>query len=169
MSTSPDPRPFLVVTAIVDQAARPAAVTCSHGDALQRAQRAVGERAVAGLDVVELPIAHPTFTALRDHFGRPKDTVAVYDLFPLAAHLDPAHRRTAAQFLAADVLWALDAQGQLGGIPLNVRLEVPSGWDRELKAVHERLMAVGALDLSPEAIETFKAVKAAWEALAPMS
>jgi hypothetical protein len=169
MTAAPDPRPFLVVTAILDQAARPAAVTRSHGEALDRALRAAGKHAIAGLDVVELPIAHPSFTPLRDHFGYPKDTVAIYDLFPLAAHLDGAQRRAAAQFLAAEVLWTLDAQGQLGGAPLNVRLDLPSGWDRDLKAVHERLMAVGALDLSAEAIETFKAVKAAWESLAPKS
>ncbi len=164
--TTTDSRPFLVLTAILDGSARAAAVTRSHGEALDRAMRATQKAAIAGLDIVELPVAPQSFQALRKHFQYPDDTVAIYDVFPLAAHLDAAHRKVAGQFLAAEVLWTLDAQGQLAGVPLNVKLDLPNGWDRDPKAVHDKLMGVGALDFNAEAIETFKTVKAAWESTA---
>lgn len=165
--TDPQAPPFLVLTAIVDGSARAAAVTCAHGDAYDRAEVAATGRSIAGLDVIELPIAPPSFHALRKYLGHPEGTVAIYDVFPLAAHLDEPSRKVAGQFLAADVLWTLDAQGLLPGIPLNVRIDVPKDWDKDPKAVHERLMSIGALDLSAEGIETFKIVKNAWEASAP--
>ncbi len=73
-------------------------------------------------------------------------------------------RTVAAQFLAAEALWALEEQGALKGVPLNLKLDLPDAWDRAPKAVHERLVAAGALDLSPQAIETFKNVKGRWDA-----
>jgi hypothetical protein len=158
--------PFLVVTAILDASARPAAITRSHGDAMERAYKALGAAKVAGVDLVELPIVSPSFQALKKHFQFSDDTVAMYDLFPIASHLEPESRRVGGQFLAADVLWTLDAQGLLAGVPLNVKLDLPNGWDKDPKAVHERLMQAGALDILPEGIETFKNVKASWEALA---
>lgn len=162
-------RPFIVVTAILDGSARPAALTMSHGDALERAIRATSDRTIAGLDIVELPIPPQAFAALREHAGRPPDAVAVYDLFPLSETLAPDVRTVAGQFLAAEVLWALEEQGMLKGVPLNLKLDLPEGWDRSPKAVHERLVAAGALDLSPQAIETFKNVKADWDAAQPPS
>ena len=36
--------------------------------------------------------------------------------------------------------------------------------DSAPKAVHERLVGAGALELTPSAIESFKAIKAAWDA-----
>ncbi len=161
--------PFLVVTAIMDASARPAAITRSHGEALERALNAVGAHPIGGLDVIELPIASPSFLALRRHFRFKDDTVAMYDVFPLAAHLDPAARKVAGQFLAAEVLWTLDGQNLLPGVPLNVKLDLPQGWDKDPKAVHEKLMGLGALDIGEGGIETYKAVKAAWEASAPNS
>ncbi len=157
-------RPFIVVTAILDGSARPAALTVSHGDALERALQATGGQTIAGLDIVELPIPPPAFAALREHAGRPRDAVAVYDLFPLAETLTPEVRTVAGQFLAAEVLWALEEQGLLKGVPLNLKLDLPGDWDRAPKAVHEKLVAAGALDLAPGAIETFKNVKASWDA-----
>ncbi|MCZ7683111.1 MAG: hypothetical protein M5U28_31605 [Sandaracinaceae bacterium] len=164
MPSERDQRPFIVVTAILDGAARPAAVTVSHGDALERAIRATSGRDIAGMDIVELPIPPPAFAALRDHAGRASDAVAVYDVFPLAATLPPEVRVVAGQFLAAEVLWALEEQGLLKGVPLNLKLDLPDDWDRAPKSVHERLVAAGALDLSSDAIETFKHVKSSWDA-----
>ena len=120
---------------------------------------------VAGIDLVELPLPTQTFAALRKHLGRAKDAVGLYDVFPLVSHLTPAVRCTAGQFLAAEALWALDAAGQLGGVPLNVKLDLPKGWEREPKKIHERLMSEGALELTPEAIQTYRSVKEAWDAV----
>ncbi len=164
MATEKDPRPFIVVTAILDQAARPAAVTVSHGDAIERAAKATAGRSIAGLDIVRLSLASKAFAALRDHAPPDTETAAVYDVFPPASHLDASTRRVAGQFLAAEILWALEEQGHLKGVPLNVKIDVPNGWDRAPKAVHEKLMEAGALDLDDNAIESFKSIKAAWDA-----
>lgn len=164
MASDKDQRPFIVVTAILDQTARPAALTVSHGDAMEKAVIATSDRDIAGLDIVELPIPPKAFAALRNHAGRASSTVAVYDVFPLAAHLDDATRRIAGQFLAAEILWALEEQGHLKGVPLALKLDVPEGWDKAPKAVHEKLVAAGALDLDEAAIAAFKEIKAAWDA-----
>lgn len=164
-----DPRPFIVITAIVDTAARAAAVTLQHGDAFERAQKAVAGKDIAGIDIVELTVQPLAFRALRDTGGQPSDAVAVYDLFPLASHLDVPTRKLAGQFLAAEVLWALEEQGALGGIPLNVRLDIPRGWDKGPDEVHKKLMESGALDLTDAAIEDFKAIKGSWDSLATAS
>jgi hypothetical protein len=155
---------FIVVTAIHDQSARPAALTLSHGDALERATKATAGQRIAGLDLVELPVPSKAFAALRDAAAQPESTVAVYDLFPLASHLDATARRVAGQFLAAEILWALEEQGHLKGVPLNLKLDLPDGWDKSPKAIHERLVAEGALDLSEDAIEAFKTIKTSWDA-----
>lgn len=159
-----DTRPFIVLTALVDSNARAAAVTMSHGDAYERAQAATKDRAIAGLDIVEIQVQPRAFLALREHAQKSGDAVAVYDLFPLAAHLDGATRKVAGQFLAAEILWALEEQGTLAGVPLNLRLDVPRAWgDRSPKAVHEKLMESGALDLTEQAIDDFKAIKGSWD------
>ncbi|HJK93596.1 MAG TPA: hypothetical protein RMH85_11955 [Polyangiaceae bacterium LLY-WYZ-15_(1-7)] len=160
----PNSRPFLVVTALLDSGARPAMLTTSHGDAMEHAYLASAAHDVAGLDLVELPVSPAAFDALRKALSLAPETVALYDLFPLAAHLDGAVRKVAGQFLAAEAVWTLEEQGLLGGVPLNVRLDLPKGWDKDPKAVHGRLVEAKALDLSPEGIETFKAVKQAWDA-----
>src|SRR5689334_522839 len=103
-----DPRPYLVLTAIIDGSARPAAITRSHGDAMERAYTSTTGQDVAGIDLVELPsIAPPAFAALRKQLQMDPTTVALYDLFPLASHLDAATRKVAGQFLASEVLWTL--------------------------------------------------------------
>ncbi len=158
-------RPFLLLTVVLDGGARAAAVTRSHGQAYQQALDAADGAELAGLDIVELPILPASFAALRKHFGLPEETVGLYDLFPLAGHLDPSLRRIAGQFLAAEVLWALEEQQALGGVPLRVTLEVPAGWERDPKAIHEKLLAAGALDLTEEGVATYKRVKAAWDAM----
>lgn len=163
MSASRDPRPFIVVTAILDATARPAALTVSHGDAMERAVKAIGARDIAGMDIIELPIPPKAFTALREHVGTAASTVALYDVMPLAAHLDGPTRRVAAQFLAAEMLWALEENGHMKGVPLNLKLDVPRGWDRSPKAIHDRLVEAGALELGDAAIEDFKAIKSAWD------
>jgi len=164
---STDPKPFVVVTALLDGGARPAAHTRSHGDAMERAYVASSAHEVAGMDLVELPITAAAFGALRKAMSLPDETVGLYDVFPLAPHLDAPVRKVAGQFLAAEVVWTLEEQGLLGGVPLNVRLDLPKGWDKDPKAVHTRLMEAGALELSESAVQTFIAVKKAWEESAP--
>jgi len=42
---------------------------------------------------------------------------------------------------------------------------VPRAWgDRSPKAVHEKLMESGALDLTEQAIDDFKQIKTSWDA-----
>lgn len=158
--------PFLVLTAICDASARPAAVTVGHGDAMERAYTASEGLEMAGIDLVELPIAPAAFAALRKFLQLPADQVTAYDLFPLSDKLAPQYRAIAGQFLAAEALWALEEQGMLSGVPFSVQFDVPRGWDKDPKKIHERLLAENALDLTAEAIETFKRIKAAWEASA---
>jgi hypothetical protein len=155
--------PFLILTAICDAAARPAAVTLGHADAMERAYSAADGQATEGIDLVELPIAPAAFAALRKHLQIRDDRVTVYDLFPLSSQLDARYRGIAGQFLAAEALWALEEQGLLSGVPFTVQFEVPRGWDKDPKKLHERLVAEKALELSEHAIQTFKAVKAAWD------
>ena len=165
-----DPRPFIVLTAIHDTNARAAAITLSHADAWERAQKALAGLDVAGLDLVELPVPPKAFFALKQSTapaaGTPAhETAAVYDLFPLASHLDAPTRKVAGQFLAAEVLWKLEEAGILDGVPLNLRLDVPKDWDRAPTSVHQKLVEQGALDLSDGAIDTFLAIKTAWSSV----
>lgn len=157
-------RPFIILTAICDASARPAAVTVGHGDAMVRAITATEGLGTEGLDLVELPIAPAAFAALRKHLDLPADVVTAYDIFPLSAALKPEYRPVAGQFLAAEVLWTLEEQGMLGGVPFTVQFDVPPGWDKDPKKLHERLVKERALELDAGAIETFKSVKTAWEA-----
>lgn len=159
----PSSQPFLVVTALLDSGARPAHVTRSHGDAMERAYVASTSQAIAGLDLVELQVSAPAFDAMRKALGLSLETVGLYDVFPLASHLDGSVRKVAGQFLAAEAVWTLEEQGLLGGVPLNVKLDLPGGWDKDPKAVHAKLVEAGALDLGADAIETFKVVKQAWD------
>lgn len=156
--------PFIVITCVLDQSARPAAITRCHGEAFDRAIRATQGKSIANLDIVELPIEHAAHTALRKHLGLPEDQVGVYDVFPLPASLPVPVRKAAAQFLAAESLWTLDAQGALGTDVLSVKLDLPSGWDKDPAAIHQKLVESGALDLSEEAVETYRTVKEAWSA-----
>ncbi|MCB9597517.1 MAG: hypothetical protein H6719_32650 [Sandaracinaceae bacterium] len=164
MSTERDARPYIVVTAILDGSARAAAVTMSHGDAMERALSASADQAIAGLEIVELAVTPQAFSALRTHAGLGDDAVAVYDVFPLNAALDTPVRTVAGQFLAAEALWALEEIGQLSGVPLNLKLTVPRGWERDPKSIHEKLIGAGALELGPEAIDTFRSIKTGWDA-----
>jgi hypothetical protein len=163
MTEERDGRPYLVLTVLLDSSARPAAVSRSHGDAYERSLKATEGHDIAGIELVELPIAAPVFKALRTPLAVPEDTVGLYDVFPLASHLKPEYRKIAAQFLAEEALWTMEEQGLLGGVPVNVKLDVPKGWDNDPKHVHQRLVDAGALDLSEAGIETYKAVKAAWD------
>ena len=159
---NPD-QPFLILTAICDASARPAAITVGHGDAFERAFTASAAHPTEGVDLVELPIAPAAFAALRKHLQIPGDQVTVYDIFPLSPALDASFRGIAGQFLAAEALWALEEQGMLSGVPFTVQFDVPKGWDKDPKKLHERLVAEKALDLTAAAIETFKAIKGEWE------
>jgi hypothetical protein len=154
-----DSNAYFVVTALVDDGAKPASVTRNHGDAYEIARDAT-EAPFGSLELVELPVSSVVFAALRRHLGLPETTTALYDLFPLAPHLSPEVRHVAAQFLAAELAWSIEEQGHLGGLPLNLRLDLPKGWERDPKAVHEKLMAAGALELGAEAIERFRRAKA---------
>lgn len=166
MPTAQD-APFLVLTAIMDASARPAAVTRTHGDAMERALNAIATLRIAGLEIVELPIAPQAFAALRTHMGWPEQAVALYDIFPLSCQLEAHVRHLAGQFLAAEALWTLEEQGMLGGVPLNIKLEVPAGWPKAPKELHARLVEAGALEISTEGVATFKEVKRTWDASAP--
>jgi hypothetical protein len=162
MGGSHAPGPFIVITAVLDAEARPAAVTRAHGEAFDRALNASKGHTIQNLDLVELSIDKAAHAALRKHLGLPEDQAGVYDLFPLPPTLDPAVRKAAAQFLAAESLWSLDAQGVFGSEALGVKLDLPAGWDKDPKAIHQKLVEAGALDLSEQAVETFKAIKTAW-------
>jgi hypothetical protein len=163
MSEERDPRPYVVITVLLDASARPAAISRSHGDAYERSLNASQGHDLAGLELVELPIAAPVFQALRQPLAIPGDAVGLYDLFPLASHLKPEFRKIAGQFLAAEALWTMEEQGLLGGVPVNVKLDVPKGWKTDPKDIHQHLVAEGALDLSEAGIETYKAIKTAWD------
>ena len=157
-------RPFLILTAICDASARPAAITIGHGDAFERAFSAAQGLDTEGIDLIELPIAPAAFAALRRHLQISDQRMTVYDIFPLSSQLNADYRGIAGQFLAAEALWALEEQGMLYGVPFTVQFDLPRGWDKDPKKLHERLVAEKALELSDSAIETFKKVKLAWDA-----
>lgn len=169
MSEASDTRPFIVLTAIMDASARAAAVTLSHGDAWERAQKAAEGLPLAGLELVEVPpIAAPAFAAMRKQLGLPVNTVGVYDVFPLANHLSADVRRLAGQFLGSEALWMLSEQGLLGPIPFRPPpLDIPKDWDRDPKKVHDRLVEEGALNLTADGIQAYKQLRDAWEAMRP--
>jgi hypothetical protein len=161
MSGASENDPFIVVTCILDASARPAAITRAHGEALEKAITAIAGRAIAGLDVIELPIDEGAHRAMRKHLGLPEDHIGVYDLFPLSPKLDATVRKAAAQFLAAEQLWTLDAQGVFGDA-VSVKLDLPASWDKDPNAVHQRLVEAGALELSDTAVQTFREIKTTW-------
>jgi hypothetical protein len=163
MPENPSP-PLLVVTVLMDASARPAAVTRSHGDALERALSASAGHDTAGLELIELPIAPKAFAALRRNLTMPPTTVAVYDIFPLSAQVAPELRKVAGQFLAAEALWAMEEQNLLDGVPPNEKLDLPAGWDKDPKAVRGKLVEAGASTLTDAAIQTFAKIKAKWDA-----
>lgn len=134
---------------------------------MERAFNAAAGHEIGGLDLVELALAPPAFAALRKHLQVSTDVVTVYDLFPLSGSLEPAVLNVAGQFLAAEALWTLEEQGMLSGVPFSIKFDAPRDWDLDPKKLHERLVAAGALELTREAIETFKAIKNAWDAAAP--
>jgi hypothetical protein len=162
MSGNKRTAPFIVLTSVLDAEARPASVTRAHGEAFERLLPATSKHDIAGVDLVELPIHHAAHLALRKHLGLGEDQAGIYDVFPLSPTLDPAVRKAAAQFLAAEALWNLDAQGIFGRQVLSVKLDLPKGWDKDPKAVHQKLIEAGALELTPEAVETYKAIKSAF-------
>jgi hypothetical protein len=43
-----------------------------------------------------------------------------------------------------------------------VKLDLPPGWDKDPKAIHEKLVESGALELSDAAVETYRAIKESW-------
>lgn len=165
--TEKDPRPYLVVTVLLDPSARAAAITRSHGDAMERAIAATEEANIAGLDLAELNISPKAFSYLRKNLAMPPGTIALYDLFPLASHLEPDHRKIAGQFLAAEALWALEEQGYTSGAPAVERFTLPDGWSKDPKEIRNKLVEVGALDLTSAAIQTFAESKKRWDASSP--
>lgn len=159
-----DPRPLLVVTVLMDSSARPAAITRSHGDAMERAMKATAGRQIAGIEIAELPIAPKAFAALRRNLALGEDTVALYDIFPLAAELAPGLRTIAGQFLAAEALWALEEGGMLSGVPPQEKLDLPKGWKKDPHDIRQRLVDAGASALSAEAASTYNEIKKVWDA-----
>jgi hypothetical protein len=163
MNDSAASRPFLILTAICDGSARPAAITVGHGDAFERAFAASAGQDIDGIDLVEVPIAPAAFAALRKHLGVADNVVTVYDIFPLSPKLREEYRRIAGQFLAAEALWMLEEQGMLSGVPFTVTFDVPRGWDKDPKKLHARLVEEHALDLGDSAVQSFKQIKSAWD------
>ncbi|MEM9194931.1 MAG: hypothetical protein AAGF12_37475 [Myxococcota bacterium] len=159
--------PLLVVTVLLDSSARSAAITRSHGDAMERALNASVGHETAGMDLAELPIAKNAFANLRRSLTMPPDTVALYDIFPLNAALPAEVQKLAGQFLAAEALWALEEQGLLGGVPPNERFDLPKGWSKDPKDIRAKLVEAGANQLSEEAIRTFQAIKQKWDGAQP--
>lgn len=160
-------RPFVVLTVLVNSAARAAAVTRSHADALERVRAATAGLSVAGIELAELVLPAKTFSALRKAVDASAATVGLYDLFPVSSAVDGDHRRVAGRFLAAEAIWALDEQGAFGPEAVPFHFDVPKDWPKDPKALHERLLSAGVLELSPAAVESFVRVKQAWEASAP--
>lgn len=134
---------------------------------MERAYNAAEGHAVSGINLVELALSPAAFAALRKHLQVGGNVVTVYDVFPLSGTLAPEVLTVAGQFLAAEALWTLEEQGMLSGVPFSIKFDAPRGWDVSPEKLHERLVAAGALDLTPEAIETFRAIKTAWDASAP--
>lgn len=159
-----DPRPLLVVTVLMDGSARPAAVTRSHADAVERAMNASAGHETAGLEIAELAIAPKAFAALRKNLGLGDDTVALYDIFPLGPNLPAGLRTVAGQFLAAEALWTLEEQGMLSGVPPQEKLDLPAGWSKDPKEIRQRLVDAGATALSEQGASTYNAIKQKWDA-----
>ncbi len=69
-----------------------------------------------------------------------------------------------------DSFWRLKRFGRWkskvcsAAFPVNVKLEVPKGWQSDPKQIHQHLVGEGALDLTESGIETYKAIKTAWDA-----
>ncbi len=160
-------RPFIVMTVLVNSAARPAAVTRSHADALERVRGAAYGHDIGGIEITEVTLPAKTFNVLRKAVGLPATTVGLYDIFPVSPEVTEEHRRVAGKFLAAEAIWALDEQRAFGAEALHFRLELPQSWSREPKEIHKTLIDAGVLNLSAAAVETFRQVKAAWEATQP--
>lgn len=158
-----DPRPLLVVTVLMDGSARPAAITRSHGDAVERAITAAGGAEIAGIEVAELAIAPKAFAALRKNLGLSEDTVALYDIFPLASGLSQEVRNVAGQFLAAEALWTLEEQGMTSGVPSQEKLDLPAGWSKDPKAIRQRLVEAGASALTDQGASTYLGIKQRWD------
>lgn len=158
--------PYLVVTVLMDGSARSAAITMSHGIAMERAYRAAEGLPTAGIELAELPILPKAFELLRASLSLPGNTVALYDVFPVSSKLDAPTRRVAGQFLAAEGLWTLEENGMLKGAPAGEKLDLPKGWSKDPKEIRQRLLDAGAQDLTSEGIETYRTVKARWDATA---
>lgn len=164
MSEQKDPRPLLVVTVLIDGSARPAAITRSHGDAMERAIRASDGHDLAGFEIAELVIAPKAFGALRKNLGLGEEVVALYDIFPLAADLPAQLRGVAGQFLAAEALWALEEQGMTSGVPPHEKLDLPAGWSRDPREIRQRLVDAGASALTESGANAYVAIKQRWDA-----
>lgn len=155
--------PRLVLTAIHDLNARAASLTESHGRTMGTLIAAAKGKTHGGFEVVELPVPPGVFIAARKALGRGKDVVALYDLFPTPAKLDPEIRKVAARFLAAEALWSLAEEGKLGDAALDVRIPTPRGWDRDPRAIQQKLLEAGALDLSEDDVSAFQAIRSSFD------
>ncbi|MCA9581016.1 MAG: hypothetical protein KC416_04435 [Myxococcales bacterium] len=156
-------RPYLIISALMDSTARAAAITRSHGDAIERAMQATAGKDVAGVELAELGISPKAFDKLRKALHLDGETVALYDVFPISSDLDGTLRNVAGQFLAAEALWALEQQGMLEGVPTVERFDLPKGWNKDPKDIRQRLVDAGAHNLSAAGAETYKAIKAHWD------
>lgn len=157
-------RPLLVITVLLDQQARPALITQSHGDAVERAMNASAGVDLAGIELAELPISTQAFAQLRRNLSMPPNTVALYDIFPLSPALEPQLRSVAGQFLAAEALWAMEEQGFLGTTAAEEQFTLPAEFPKDPKEIRQRLVDAGANALGEPAIQAFQQVKGRWDA-----
>lgn len=158
-------RPFIILSAIMDGAAKPAELTRQHAEAYEHAIKATKGKPIAGLDLAELSVAPQSFAALRKQLHLPNDTVALYDLFAVSDKVNSNLRKIAGQYLAAQILWTLDKQNLLASVPLSLKLDLPKGWPNEPDAVGSRLTDTGALAISEQGTEVFKGIKGDWDSL----
>lgn len=155
--------PRLVITAIHDPVVRAAALTWSHGNVFERLKKTEGASDFAGIDVVELTVPAPVYAEARRALELDKSAVAIYDVFPFPASLDPEVRTIAAQFLAAETIWTLAEDKKVAEAALDVRVPVPAGWDRDPRAIQEKLVELGALNLTEDAVRAFQALRARFD------
>ncbi|QQR88639.1 MAG: hypothetical protein IPJ88_10325 [Myxococcales bacterium] len=155
--------PVILLTAIHHATAKAAELTQQHAKAYERATMALDGQHTGGIDLVELPIAPSAFEAMRKSMRLDDDTVALYDIFAISSKSKSSLRSIAGQYLAAQILWSLEAQGLLSGVPVSVKFDLPHGWEQDKDKIKSRLEKHGAFALDEKEAGTFKTIKANWD------
>lgn len=158
-----DQSPVILLTAIHHATAKAAELTQQHAEAYERASAALDGNTNGGIDLVELPIAPAAFEAMRKGMRLSEDTVALYDIFAISAKSKASIRPIAGQYLAAQILWSLEAQGLLSGVPVSIKFDLPQGWEQDKNKIKGRLEKHGAFLLDETEAGIFKTIKANWD------